>query len=92
MIVQAKTMRLSNAFKNRKTLKERNMLILNSGNESACLMINRKTLKEYYRPAVGRFIIHGITTKDDFRYETIEEASAKGIELREMIENELKEM
>lgn len=91
MIVQAKTKRLSEAFKKRKTVKERNKLMLQSGEESAVLMFNRDTMKEFYRPAIGRFIIHGLTEDDFFEYDTIEEASKKGKELRKLIEAELKE-
>ena len=48
-----------------------------------------KTGKEFYRPAVGKYTIHGIEETDDFKFDNVEEAVKKGQELRQQLVDEL---
>lgn len=85
MIIQAKNTAWDKRFAACNTELERNELMLNSGREKAACRIDLRTHQEFYRPAIGKFIIHGMTPKDDFRFETKEEAIGKGRYLRKIL-------
>ena len=51
-------------------------------------MLNFETGEEYYRPAIGKFVIPGEKDGDDFKYASADEASEHGKKLRKKLEDE----
>lgn len=89
MFIQANTKVWDAKFKKCKTPKQRSKLMLSSGTETASIRYDMKTHEEFYRPAIGKFTVHGIDENDDFKYKNIEDAINKGKELRQQLVDEL---
>ena len=89
MIVQAKNARWDRKLRECKNLHERNKLIMNSGTYRCATLWDFKNKREFFRPAVGNFIIHGLTEHDNFRYDTEYEAIEKGEEMYQILVTEL---
>ena len=89
MILQATSFSWDRKFMACETVKEKNELILRSGKETAALRIDMVTKEKFYRPAIGKFIIHGLTEKDDFKFTSAEEAQVKGLEMRQLLIDEM---
>lgn len=89
MLIQATSKSWDKKLDACKTEKERNALMLRSGKQTAARRVDMKTMKEFFRPAVGAFIIWG-EDGDDYRYDNAEEAIEHGKKLRKQLEEEMK--
>ncbi|MGY4385662.1 hypothetical protein ACVWYN_002708 [Pedobacter sp. UYP24] len=90
MIVQAVSFGWDKKLKRGVTQQERNSIMLKSGKERARLMMNFETKEEYYRPCIGKFIIHGLVNGDDFKFKESIEAINKSKEMISIIEKSIK--
>jgi len=88
MIIQARNSRWDKKLKQCKSIQERNSLILKSGTERVASMFNLISKTEFYRPAIGQFIIHGITESDNFKFNNEDDAIKKGEELHQILISE----
>ena len=81
MIVRARNTRWDNKLKKCGSIADRNSLIANSGPYRCATLWDFKKECEFWRPAIGNFIIHGESETDDFRFDNEKDAIVKGEEL-----------